>query len=130
LAADEPISALERILAGATAHALESETLEFKEQAANDDQAIRDIVDAALCFANASGGTVVVGIANGVTGQAAFLGCSFDSDHVRKRIYELTEPPLLVDVQAERFSQTPLLLVRCLEVRRSTRTSAAGRLGG
>ena len=58
---------------------------------------VRDIVDAALYFANGAGGTVVVGVANKVTGKAALTGASLAVDVVRKRIYDLTEPPLLVD---------------------------------
>jgi ATP-dependent DNA helicase RecG len=113
LAAEEAKNALERIVSGgAVAHDLETETLDFKEPKPVEDQAIRDIVEAALCFANGAGGTVVVGVANKGTGRAALVGVDLSPDHVRKRIYDLTEPPLLVEVLAEAFGGVPLLLVR------------------
>lgn len=112
MAAEEVRVALEEIAAGARAHDLESETLDFKEEAPVELQAIRDIVDAALCFANAAGGTVVVGVANKVSGPSAFTGTSFAADYVKKRIHDLTEPALLTDVVVENIEGKSLLLVR------------------
>src|SRR5438552_18273791 len=111
MAPEEARRALEEIARGARAHDLESETLDFKEQPKVEDQAIRDILDAALCFANASGGVVVVGVANKVSGPAAFSGCTLDSDFVRKRVYELSVPPLLVDVLVERVAENRSVLL-------------------
>ena len=112
VASDEVKRALDSIHGGSRAHDLETETLDFKEEARSEDQAIRDIVDAALCFANGAGGTVVVGVANNVAGPGAFTGASLAAHHVRKRVYDLTEPPLLTDVVPETVDGVPLLLVR------------------
>jgi ATP-dependent DNA helicase RecG len=112
MAVEEARVALEEIAAGARAHDLETETLDFKEQASVENHAVRDIVEAALCFANGAGGTVVVGVANKVAGPAAFIGTSLAADYVKKRIHDLTEPPLLTDVVLETAQGTALLLVR------------------
>lgn len=113
MATDEARTAIARIAAGAAeAHQLETETLDFKEPKPVEEQAIRAIVDAALCFANGAGGTVVVGVTNRGTGDAALVGTDLSADHLRKRIYELTEPPLLVEVLAEQAAGSILLLVR------------------
>ena len=101
MAVEEARVALEEIAAGARAHDLETETLDFKEQASVENQAVRDIVEAVLCFANGAGGTAVIGVANKVPGPAAFTGTSFRADYVKKRIHDLTEPPLLTDVSVE-----------------------------
>ena len=68
---DEARRAIDQILAGSRSHDLESDTLDFKEEQSAEDQAIRTLVDASLCFANGAGGTVVVGVANKVPGSAA-----------------------------------------------------------
>lgn len=112
MAAEEARLALEEIAAGARAHDLESETLDFKEESPIENQAMRDIADAALCFANGAGGTVVVGVANKVAGPSAFIGTSFTADYVKKRIHDLTEPALLTDVVSENVDGKTLLLVR------------------
>jgi ATP-dependent DNA helicase RecG len=108
----EARKALEAILAGATAHDLESETLEFKEATSNEDQTIKRIVDAVLCFANGPGGTVVLGVANKVPGPPALGGAKVSADLIRQRVYALTEPPLVVDVVADDFEEKTLLFIR------------------
>jgi len=71
---DEALAALAAIQAGATPRDFESQTLEFKEQGRSEGDTLKVIADAALCFANASGGVVVVGVADQKGGTAALLG--------------------------------------------------------
>lgn len=60
------------------------------------------IVDAAICFANSRGGHAVIGVVDKAPGAAALLGTEIAVEQVRRRVYELTNPPLLVDVH-ERY---------------------------
>jgi len=53
-----------------------------------------------MCFANAQGGTIVVGIQDGVGGPKAFVGSPLDPIRTVSRVYELTEPGLIVIVDA------------------------------
>lgn len=113
---DQVRHALQAIVDGKTAHELEGETLEFKEEKARSmDDTIKDLVEAATCFANARGGTIVLGVANRVPGAAAVLGTSLDAGQVKTRIYELTEPPLLVDVTNLPYGPVALLVLRVPE---------------
>jgi ATP-dependent DNA helicase RecG len=108
---EEVTSALEAIEAGATPQDLESTTLDFKEQAKSDGDTLKLIADAALCFANSSGGVVVVGVADRVSGLAAIRGTTLAADAVRKRVYELSRPPLTVDAWEEEVLGKRLLFV-------------------
>ena len=65
---------LERIAGGAVPATLESNELDFKRQPDSRGDAIKTLVDAAVCFANAGGGTVVMGVANATPGVDAFQG--------------------------------------------------------
>lgn len=58
---------------------------------------------ATLCFANASGGSTVVGVRNEPGGPDAFVGTTLDPREVKQRIFEQTVPPLAVDVEAIEF---------------------------
>src|SRR4051795_13269117 len=51
-----------KVVAGATPADLETERLDFKQPKGTIKETIRDLTEAAVCFANASGGTLVVGI--------------------------------------------------------------------
>jgi len=99
----ELLTALAAVHAGRIARDLESTTLDFKVDGKNDDATIKSLVDAALCFANAAGGVVVLGVSNKESGPVAFVGTDIDQDYVKKRIYELSTPHLLVDVRAETY---------------------------
>ena len=109
---DHVRKALDAIRAGTEAGSLETETLEFKQDSDSIEDTLHDVADAVLCFSNASGGTVVVGIANRGLGPDAFKGTRLDPDLTRKRIYELTRPPLVVDVVNEGSYGVPLIVIR------------------
>lgn len=88
-------------LAEVEADALESQDLEFKEWPADNRQAIRMIVDVAVCMANGGGGTVVLGVRDRVVGRKrAIAGVPIDADlHQTKRdIYERTAPKLTPEI--------------------------------
>jgi ATP-dependent DNA helicase RecG len=108
---DEARAALAAIQAGARPRDLESATLEFKEQGRSEGDALRTLADAALCFANASGGVVVLGVADQKTGAAALPGCTVEVDAARRRVWELSRPPLTVDAWEERVGEVRLVFV-------------------
>ncbi len=92
--------ALEAIHSGRrSAASLEDETLDFKTEKSNDKETAQDLAEAAVCFANASGGTIVVGVRDRTTGPEAFIDATISRDLLRSKIHELTEPAMVVDVQ-------------------------------
>lgn len=103
--------AITRILAGAAPRDCESPTLDFKEDKGSRIDLEQTIVKAAVCFANGSGGEIVVGVSDRATGPAAFSGTAADADRLRQRIHELTKPSLLVEVEV-RTRPTRLLVLR------------------
>lgn len=95
--------ALARIAAGeGAARDFEDDTLDFKRAQRSRTDTANDIADAAVCFANAGGGTVILGVSDVDTGPIAFLGTDLDAASLRRRIYELTTPHLDVRVE-DRF---------------------------
>jgi len=105
-------AAVQAILAGKNeAREFESDLVDFKEPAREDGETVRILVDTALCFANASGGTIVLGVADRGSGPDALRDTDLDAAFVRKRIYDLTEPPLLVGVTAFEVEEHRLLRV-------------------
>ncbi|MDQ3262958.1 MAG: putative DNA binding domain-containing protein [Myxococcota bacterium] len=108
-------AALLAIQNGQTARSLESQALEFKEEGTSEKDTVRLMVDAALCFANAAGGSVVLGVRDGVGGVAGFVGTTLEAKVLKRRIYELSRPPLLVDVQERMVNSNRLLVVHVPE---------------
>lgn len=109
-------AALAQIASGANrADELEGHTLEFKTEKASLKETAQDLVEAALCFANSNGGTVVVGISDTERGPGAFIGSATDPSVLRTKIYELTEPPLTVEVEPVTFAEASLLVITVTE---------------
>lgn len=104
-------AALDAIARGAQARALESHALEFKTQGRSIPDTLRDLAEAAACFANSRGGTVIVGVADREAGPAAFVGTDLDPHLTQRRIFELTDPPLIVSVETLTRESRPLLLL-------------------
>ena len=77
-----------------SATASESMELEFKTDGRSVKDDLANIADAAACLANATGGTLVVGVDDKIAGPAAFVGTTLDPEKTRLRIYEITQPPL------------------------------------
>ena len=85
-----------------------SETLEFKEWSAEWDSSeagkkkfYRTLAEYAVCFANQRGGTLVLGVKDRVQGyERAITGCGvYNLNEIRLRIYEMTDPKILVEVE-------------------------------
>jgi predicted HTH transcriptional regulator len=94
-------AALDLIRNGATTRDLESESLEFKEEdSADPRRSLEMLADAVVCLANAEGGEIVFGVANGRAGTDAFRGVStkITVDIVRRGIFDRTRPSLSVPV--------------------------------
>ncbi|MFQ6091794.1 MAG: RNA-binding domain-containing protein [bacterium] len=83
------------------AHKLESETLEFKEWLPNKNRLCKLLIEYSVCFANQRGGTIVLGVRDNVVGKdKAITGCAgYNIHEIRSRIYEATDPKILVDVE-------------------------------
>lgn len=125
-------AALAAIEAGKRAADLESETLDFKKEGPSDKETWRDVTDAALCFANAGGGVVVLGVRDRERGPAALVGAGIDPVLLKRQIYELTRPHLVVDVDAVQRHGKTLLLVHVPsspEIHADTKGRALRRIG-
>lgn len=110
--ADDVATALALILRGTrSADSLENQTLDFKTQKPSDKETCQDLAEAAVCFANSTGGRIVLGVAATKLGQDAFTGTSIPVDVVRARIHALTEPSLMVTVEELKYADARLLLI-------------------
>lgn len=94
MSAVEIIGQIER--GEATADDLENMRVEFKTDGRSRQDDLKNIADAASCLANSGGGIVIVGVADNVLGEGAVEGTELDPEKTRLRIYELTQPPLVV----------------------------------
>ncbi|MGP6176288.1 RNA-binding domain-containing protein [Microbacterium sp. A196] len=106
-----PNDALDAIAHGATADEVEHQRLDFKAQGRSRTDTMDDLAEAAACFANASGGTLVVGVADKTRGPDAFVGTDLEPGIVRRRIFEKTQPNLDVVVRTLTYSGKPLLAI-------------------
>ncbi len=119
----EVSAALDRIARGEPVHTLETETLDFKEDPSRrdakgniqpgsprDDRSAKLLAAVAACLANHEGGALVVGIDDKVAGVPALIGTPIDLSWLRRRVRELTLPPLTVSC-AERREQGVRLVV-------------------
>ena len=79
----------------------ESETLDFKEWVSSPKKLYKILVEYAVCFANQKGGTLVLGVKDKIRGREnAITGCvGYNIDEIKSRIYEATDPKILVDVE-------------------------------
>jgi ATP-dependent DNA helicase RecG len=108
------LQAIDQIGHGARPADLETDILDFKEErgtirqdrrqpiSPHHEPAARALAEEAACFANSSGGGVlVVGVDDKAHGRAAFVGAYLDSVWLRERIHALTQPHLAVDIIEE-----------------------------
>jgi ATP-dependent DNA helicase RecG len=82
-----------------SASTFESQQLEFKRPAPDLRRTLELLADAAVCFANAEGGTIVVGVDDKATSRsAALVGVqpALSLDAIRKGIFDRTRPNLTV----------------------------------
>jgi ATP-dependent DNA helicase RecG len=110
---EEVEAALDRVLKkGALARNVESSTLDFKEQGKDEPKSfMKDLAGDAVCFANASGGAIIIGVDDKEAGAPAFKGTDLVAEEVRKRIYELSVPHLLVEAEERQCSGARLLIL-------------------
>ncbi len=110
------LATFEAVLAGDRPSAHESESLDFKQESRDGEKAtLNTLTYAAICFANALGGHVVLGVADKLQGPAAFVGTQLSVDAVKRRIWETSEPGLTVEVDELDFRGTRLIVVRVPE---------------
>jgi ATP-dependent DNA helicase RecG len=108
---DEVVTALLQIRRGTRAKKLESHTLDFKAPSRSAKDTFANLTDAAVCFANTAGGTIVLGVADDVTGPEALVGTDLTAAAVRRAIYERTSPALDVTVAEHAVDGHMLLLI-------------------
>lgn len=114
--AGEAHAALAAIAKGTrSAASLESQRLDFTTDKPTTREAYQDLAEAAVCFANAAGGVVVVGIADSGTGAVVFVGSKLDAAQLRSRIHALTDPSIVVTVEELFMLDVRLLLVHVPE---------------
>ena len=109
----ELLKALQLIWKGVrSASSLEGQSLDFKTEKSHAKETAQDLAEAAVCFANATGGTVVVGITDSGTGPSSFVGAKSDAADLRSRIHALTEPALVTEVEETVVEGRRLLAIR------------------
>lgn len=82
-----------------SAHSLETQLVDFKSDGRSMKDLCSDLAEASVCFANADGGTLIVGVRDTPGGPEAIEGTQVEPDKLRSRIYDLTAPNLLVTVR-------------------------------
>ncbi|MDO5628355.1 MAG: putative DNA binding domain-containing protein [Mobilicoccus sp.] len=110
---------------GASAGSLETETLDFKQDphtvtdraAPGNPQArlVEMLVDTVVCFANARGGRIVLGVNDGTPGPDAIIGTQADPAFIRNRIYGNTRPQLTVPIDEIHYAGKRLLVITVSE---------------
>lgn len=108
---DEVDRALQAVMSGDRPCDRESWTLDFKLEKASREDAAKDLAEAASCFANAKGGSIIVGVADRERGAAALIGTTLNPEWLVRRIWELTEPHLLVEAELADREGVRLLII-------------------
>ncbi len=122
-------TAVAAVIGGSPAHSLESDRLDFKQLNRDQGKALTDLAEAAMCFANASGGHLVVGVADKPGGRIALKGCYADLSDVRKGIFERTSPSLVVDASEYHHTDAPGVRLVVISVPQGTQVySVVGRV--
>jgi len=100
--------ALER---GISAPKLEGLHLDFKTDKGDFKATAADVAEAAVCFANASGGTIILGVSDRASRDEAFPGTLVDAEDLRSKIHELTKPSLTVTVTVVSHAGATILVI-------------------
>lgn len=104
---------LPRLGKGVSAGELEGQQLDFKVPARSVKETLKVLADAAVCFANADGGRIVLGVDDKASNRgAALVGvpADYSVELIRKGIFDRTAPPLTLAVN-ERLEAGSRLLV-------------------
>lgn len=114
-------AALQAIAEGATGDAMETQTLEFKEDPAvhernrNPDASLVDVLaDEAVGFSNADAGTgyIVVGVSDRLAGPEAFTGTDRQLEWFERKIFANTQPNINVEANELIFEGVRLVVLR------------------
>jgi len=108
---DEVSLALKRLRKGTAARKLESPTLDFKAPSPSPRATFTNVAEAVVCFANATGGTVVLGVYDDNRWPDALVGIDLPAETLRRAVYERTSPALDVTVEPMVFEGVTLLKV-------------------
>ncbi len=108
---DELVTALRQLRRGTRPRKLESQTLDFKAPSRSAKETFANLTDAAVCFANAAGGLIVLGVADDVAGTDAVTGTDLTPSAIRRAIYERTSPGLDVIVAEEVVEGRTVLVI-------------------
>ena len=109
----EEIRVLLKRLDGESADVLEDEDLEFKPWEDDVKSLHRTLREAAVCLANARGGTIVVGVMDRQKTRREVIRSvgRHDLAGLRRAIYDGTDPHLLVDIEELAEPEGALLLI-------------------
>src|SRR4051794_28261401 len=134
-----PAPSLEETLAlvgtAAPASEFESQTLDFKRPGRTMKETLNLIADAAVCFANADGGTIVIGVDDqAMKRHEALAGVEpgLTLDIIRRGIFDRTIPPLTVFAQDRIVDGMRLVVVEVpsgIEIVSTVRGTTTRRLG-
>lgn len=97
-----------------TADALETETLDFKLPGESHKATYNLLADALVCFANAHGGTVVLGVDDKATNRHDALRgvpTAYSLDSIRKGIFDRSRPPITPFAEEVTVDDVRLILV-------------------
>jgi ATP-dependent DNA helicase RecG len=98
---------------GVSAGDLEGQQLDFKEPGKTPKETLKMLADAAVCFANADGGRIILGVNDKATDRrAALVGAPADytPELIRRGVFDRTSPPLTLVIH-ERLEDGNRLLI-------------------
>jgi len=124
------IKAIGSVIAGGKAGDFETQYVDFKEEVGSrtkggvvvtigprNEIAASTLAKEAACMANTdSGGVLVVGVEDTGSGPNALIGAQSEADWLKERIYALTKPGLVVEVEELLESGKRLLLINVPDV--------------
>ncbi len=125
-------AALAGILAGGRPADFESPTLDFREDRPGSlGDTEKMLAEAVICFANAGGGTVVLGVRDKAVGAEALVGTALSPERLQERVYHLTNPPIAVVAEPHPRHPSVLLVTvaQSADVHADTRGRATRRIG-
>jgi ATP-dependent DNA helicase RecG len=111
-----PFPDLDEVLADVGRGAAATDHLDFKEPAESIKRTLAILAEAAVCFANAEGGAIVLGVNDKArTRTEALVGADirhYPADEIRRAVYERTRPPLTLIVEERLVDGTRLVVLR------------------
>ena len=100
------LKTLTQIKTTTPAHALETQQLDFKRFPSTSSQENHKkklsslLREYTVAFANADGGTLLLGIENNITSPEAITGChNYNIEEMRRMIFDGTRPPIITEIE-------------------------------